>query len=164
MIERNPLNQLADADHPGIAFLSVNTWTRARRPRDAVLDHHQSPAFRHVDGRPRLRPDDEVTGIARGMAPASPPQTSCGHPLSGPQDRSERKQGCMADTRRHCTEVQSSTKEPTMNSRYLPFIGRVLIGLPFAMSGLGKLAAYGPTTAMIAPSDFRSRHSRSRWP
>src|SRR6266849_5581986 len=36
-----------------------------------------------------------------------------------------------------------------MNS-YLPFIGRVLIGLPFAMSGLSKLAAYGPTTAMIA--------------
>jgi putative oxidoreductase len=36
-----------------------------------------------------------------------------------------------------------------MNS-YLPFIGRVLIGLPFAMSGLSKLAAYGQTTAMIA--------------
>src|SRR6266566_805731 len=35
-------------------------------------------------------------------------------------------------------------------TRYLPFIGRVLIGLPFAMSGLGKLAAFGPTTAMIA--------------
>src|ERR1700724_1707935 len=35
-----------------------------------------------------------------------------------------------------------------MNS-YLPLIGRILIGLPFAMSGLGKLAAYGPTTAMI---------------
>jgi putative oxidoreductase len=34
--------------------------------------------------------------------------------------------------------------------RYLPLIGRVLIGLPFAMSGLGKLAAFGPTTAMIA--------------
>ena len=34
--------------------------------------------------------------------------------------------------------------------RYLPFVGRLLIGLPFAMSGLGKLAAYGPTTAMIA--------------
>jgi hypothetical protein len=33
---------------------------------------------------------------------------------------------------------------------YLAFVGRVLIGLPFAMSGLGKLAAYGPTTAMIA--------------
>ena len=33
---------------------------------------------------------------------------------------------------------------------YLPFIGRILIGLPFAMSGLSKLAAYGPTTAMIA--------------
>src|SRR5215470_4640946 len=36
-----------------------------------------------------------------------------------------------------------------MNS-YLPFFGRVLIGLAFAMSGLSKLAAYGPTTAMIA--------------
>ncbi|WGD50182.1 DoxX family protein [Bradyrhizobium sp. CB1650] len=35
-------------------------------------------------------------------------------------------------------------------NRYLPVIGRVLIGLPFAMSGLGKLAAFGPTTAMIA--------------
>jgi putative oxidoreductase len=35
-------------------------------------------------------------------------------------------------------------------TRYLPLIGRVLIGLPFAMSGLGKLAAFGPTTAMIA--------------
>jgi putative oxidoreductase len=34
-------------------------------------------------------------------------------------------------------------------SRYLPFAGRLLIGLPFAMSGLSKLAAYGPTTEMI---------------
>jgi putative oxidoreductase len=33
--------------------------------------------------------------------------------------------------------------------RYLPFAGRLLIGLPFAMSGLGKLGAYGATTAMI---------------
>ena len=36
------------------------------------------------------------------------------------------------------------------STRYLPFIGRLLIGLPFAMSGFGKLAAYGKTTAMIA--------------
>jgi putative oxidoreductase len=35
-------------------------------------------------------------------------------------------------------------------TRYLPFVGRLLIGLPFAMSGFGKLAAYGHTTAMIA--------------
>ena len=34
--------------------------------------------------------------------------------------------------------------------RYLPFFGRLLIGLPFAMSGISKLAAYGPTTEMIA--------------
>jgi putative oxidoreductase len=35
-------------------------------------------------------------------------------------------------------------------TRYLPFAGRLLIGLPFAMSGLGKLAAYGATTGMIS--------------
>jgi putative oxidoreductase len=35
-------------------------------------------------------------------------------------------------------------------TRYLPFAGRLMIGLPFAMSGLGKLAAYGTTTAMIS--------------
>ena len=34
--------------------------------------------------------------------------------------------------------------------RYLPFAGRLLIGLPFAMSGLSKLAAYGPTVAKIS--------------
>ena len=34
-------------------------------------------------------------------------------------------------------------------TRYLPFVGRLMIGLPFAMSGLGKLAAYGATTTMI---------------
>jgi putative oxidoreductase len=33
--------------------------------------------------------------------------------------------------------------------RYIPFAGRLMIGLPFAMSGLGKLAAIGPTTDMI---------------
>jgi putative oxidoreductase len=36
--------------------------------------------------------------------------------------------------------------------RYLPFAGRLLIGLPFMVSGLGKLAAYGATTAFIASS------------
>jgi putative oxidoreductase len=35
-------------------------------------------------------------------------------------------------------------------TRYLPFVGRLLIGVPFAMSGLSKLAAYGKTTAFIA--------------
>ena len=33
---------------------------------------------------------------------------------------------------------------------YLSLAGRLMTGLPLAMSGLGKLAAYGPTTAMIA--------------
>jgi len=34
-------------------------------------------------------------------------------------------------------------------TRYVPFAGRLLIGLPFAMSGLSKLAAIGPTTEAI---------------
>jgi putative oxidoreductase len=33
--------------------------------------------------------------------------------------------------------------------RYVPFAGRLLIGLPFAMSGFGKLAAIGPMTEVI---------------
>jgi putative oxidoreductase len=37
-----------------------------------------------------------------------------------------------------------------MNTRYLPFIGRVLIGVPVMMSGLSKLTSYGATTALIA--------------
>jgi putative oxidoreductase len=35
-------------------------------------------------------------------------------------------------------------------NRYLPLIGRVMIGFPFVMSGVGKAAAYSQTTAMIA--------------
>jgi putative oxidoreductase len=34
-------------------------------------------------------------------------------------------------------------------TRYLPFAGRLMIGLPFAMGGFGKLAAYGATVGMI---------------
>ncbi|MEW6450368.1 MAG: DoxX family protein [Pseudomonadota bacterium] len=34
-------------------------------------------------------------------------------------------------------------------TRYLPFAGRLMIGLPFAMSGLSKLGAYSATTGMI---------------
>ncbi|HTW36842.1 MAG TPA: DoxX family protein [Rhizomicrobium sp.] len=35
-------------------------------------------------------------------------------------------------------------------TRYLPFLGRLLVGGIFFLSGLGKLAAYGATTAGIA--------------
>jgi putative oxidoreductase len=35
-------------------------------------------------------------------------------------------------------------------NNYLPFAGRLLIGLPFAMSGLGKLGTYAATTALIS--------------
>src|ERR1700741_1216527 len=60
--------------------------------------------------------------------------------------------------RRMLSSSSSMPREPTLSegtntmdaTRYLPFLGRLLIGLPFAMSGFGKLAAYGQTTAMIA--------------
>jgi len=35
-------------------------------------------------------------------------------------------------------------------TRYLPFLGRLMVGLPFAMSGMSKLGAYGATTGMIS--------------
>ena len=51
------------------------------------------------------------------------------------------------------------------STRYLSFAGRVLIGLPFAMSGLGKLAAYGSTTAMIVREPAsQCRRWPLRWP
>ena len=37
----------------------------------------------------------------------------------------------------------------TDNTRYLPAVGRVMIGGIFAMSGLTKIAAYAATTSMI---------------
>jgi putative oxidoreductase len=36
--------------------------------------------------------------------------------------------------------------------RYLPFVGRLLIGLPFMMSGVSKIMAYDATTAFIRSS------------
>jgi putative oxidoreductase len=39
-----------------------------------------------------------------------------------------------------------------MDTRYLPFAGRLFIGLPFMVSGLSKLAAYGATIAFIESS------------
>jgi putative oxidoreductase len=37
-------------------------------------------------------------------------------------------------------------------ARYLPFVGRLFIGLPFMVSGLSKVAAYGATIGFIASS------------
>jgi putative oxidoreductase len=34
-------------------------------------------------------------------------------------------------------------------TRYLPFVGRLMIGVPFAMSGLSKLGTYSATNGMI---------------
>src|SRR5437660_4789957 len=35
-------------------------------------------------------------------------------------------------------------------TKFLPLLGRILIGLVFLVSGLGKLTSFGPTTAYIA--------------
>jgi len=47
-------------------------------------------------------------------------------------------------------------------ARYLPFAGRLLIGLAFAMSGLGKLAAYGATIDLIKRRKIEPRRPRLR--
>jgi putative oxidoreductase len=39
-------------------------------------------------------------------------------------------------------------------TRYLPLAGRLLIGLPFVVSGLSKLAAYGATIDLIMSSSL----------
>lgn len=39
-------------------------------------------------------------------------------------------------------------------TRYLPFIGRLFIGLPFLASGLSKLAAYDATIGLIVSSSL----------
>src|ERR1700749_4968309 len=53
---------------------------------------------------------------------------------------------------RHPNRNSTGTGATTMDTtpRYASFVGRLLIGLPFAMSGFGKLVAYGATTAYIA--------------
>jgi putative oxidoreductase len=38
--------------------------------------------------------------------------------------------------------------------RYLPLVGRLLIGLPFLASGLSKIAAHGATIALIGSSSL----------
>src|SRR5260370_42338805 len=50
------------------------------------------------------------------------------------------------ETKSHSTLRGELNMEGT---RFLPLLGRVLIGLPFLMSGLGKVASYGATTAYI---------------
>ena len=37
-------------------------------------------------------------------------------------------------------------------TRYLPFVGRLLIGLPFMMSGMSKIMGYDATIALIKSS------------
>src|SRR5260370_5156799 len=47
--------------------------------------------------------------------------------------------------------TQTSRRESNMEvTRFLPLVGRILVGLPLLVSGLGKLAAFGPTTAYIS--------------
>lgn len=47
---------------------------------------------------------------------------------------------------------------------FLPLLGRILIGAPFVMSGLGKLGAYTATVGYIAAMGRPCRRSRSLLP
>ena len=46
-------------------------------------------------------------------------------------------------------DLVAATIEQAAGWMYVPFAGRLLIGLPFALSGRSKLAAIGPTTETI---------------
>jgi len=39
-------------------------------------------------------------------------------------------------------------------TRYLPFVGRLFVGLRFVVGGLSKLATYGATIGLIASSSL----------
>src|SRR5579862_8018409 len=80
-------------------------------------------------------------GLRQAMA--SPPSTSPNSP-----SRPKRMLNSSSSTPPNFTPANGANAMDA--TRYLPFVGRLLIGLPFAMSGFGKLAAYGTTTAMIA--------------
>src|SRR5712671_6990397 len=82
------------------------------------------------------------------MARVSPLPTSCRVRVTRVARSPRPRRSCTAETPPHCLKFNPKQRNRTMN--YLPFIGRILIGLPFAMSGLSKLAAYGPTTEKIA--------------
>src|SRR6266436_6246386 len=82
------------------------------------------------------------------MARVSPLPTSCRARATRVARSPRPRRSCTAETPPHCLKFNPKQRNRTMN--YLPFIGRILIGLPFAMSGLSKLAAYGPTTEKIA--------------
>jgi putative oxidoreductase len=62
--------------------------------------------------------------------------------------------GPSRDRGQHATPCEPKKREacPMTNPRYLPFIGRLFIGLPFMMSGLSKVAGYAGTIALIKSS------------
>jgi putative oxidoreductase len=51
---------------------------------------------------------------------------------------------------RHNNQTNSLEKKMEKSNRYLPLLGRVLIGAPFILSGLGKLMAHDATVGYIS--------------
>src|SRR5580704_19116024 len=51
---------------------------------------------------------------------------------------------------RHNNQTNSLEKKMEKSNRYLPLLGRILIGAPFILSGLGKLMAHDATVGFIS--------------
>src|ERR1700685_3804077 len=51
---------------------------------------------------------------------------------------------------RHNNQTNSLENKMEKANRYLPLLGRVLIGAPFILSGLGKLATHDATVGYIS--------------
>src|SRR5258708_22915533 len=90
---------------------------------------------------PRARSSSMGSGLR--SVTASPPSTSRNSP-----SRLRRTPNSSSSIPPELTLAEGTNAMDA--SGYLPFLGRLLIGPPFAMSGFGKLATYGTTTAMIA--------------
>src|ERR1700730_5855141 len=107
---------------------------------------------------PRLRTCRRATGTAISLPPGAR-SSSMGNglrsvtalpPSTSPNSPSRPRR--MLNSSSSMPLEFTPAKGPSImdSTRYLSFMGRLLIGLPFAIGGLSKLAAYGPTTAMIA--------------
>jgi len=110
--------------------------------KDVAVARITPVAWRQISNRgqnKRKRGKDARRPACSFLFSRTEPAQRCWHHESAPLDRG----------------VASIVGATRMNAtRYLPFAGRLLIGLPFLVSGLSKLAAYGATIDFIMSSSL----------
>jgi putative oxidoreductase len=122
---------------PGLVDLAGSDATR----QQGMLDYMASTVPLGRVGDP-----DEVAGATLFLA------SSDASFIAGYRTLRRRRTGTdLTGQKLGVLTVSSTSRRLSMlATRYLPFVGRLMLGLPFAMSGLSKLGAYGATTGMIS--------------